>query len=300
MCIDTNNGYKRGNKESNIMCFNILNGNELLLNKIVIENVIIYGHKNMEYSAGIRFFYWPFYKNNNNKYNHVYGRGVIEYNFGYILSDWYIDCIYGSFNNKIAKFNISQWYQTLMKADIKYKAWKKKHKYKLVCEWAQYDDDGNDLFYSNGDKWNDLYGIAVGSIITIYHLMSILFYCNFSIQQYELSATFRRIYWNETDQALKKRHSYFANWAKLLRETVECFGIPMQTSPVKIFYHGISKEMVFKSTTIFIYGPLSTTAGLFVLCLRALFGNVCFYCYRFRDCPWYLRENRWSSCGYLE
>ena len=48
----------------------------------------------------------------------------------------------------------------------------------------------------------------------------------------------------------------------MLRECVECFGTIMAKSPVKIFYHGISKEMIFQSTQFRIFGPLSTTAGL--------------------------------------
>eukprot|EP01084_Bolivina_argentea_P262051 443058_1 len=35
----------------------------------------------------------------------------------------------------------------------------------------------------------------------------------------------------------------------------------MSKSPVKIFYHGISKEMIFTSTSFRIFGPLSTTTA---------------------------------------
>eukprot|EP01084_Bolivina_argentea_P213989 363322_1 len=140
--------------------------------------------------------------------------------------------------------------------------------------------------------------------------MSILFYCNFSSQQYELSATFRRIYWNESDEALKKRHSYFANWSRLLRETVECFGTMMGKSPVKIFYHGISKEMIFQSVKFCIYGPLSTTAdfqiahgtfakteGLVVDIWNNNAGNYLFDCSFFSD---YTDENERFFIGGLQ
>ena len=96
---------------------------------------------------------------------------------------------------------------------------------------------------------------------------SILFYTNYSVQSYELSATFRRIFWNETDKSLKKRHSIFVNWARLLRETVECFGNTMQYSYPSVYYHGIGQEMLFRGTNFNIYGPLSTTAGIYVYIL---------------------------------
>merc|ERR1719445_1559683 len=94
------------------------------------------------------------------------------------------------------------------------------------------------------------------------HLMALLFYCNFSTQQYELTATYRRIYWNETDESLKNRHSYFYWWGRLLREAVECFGTMMAAVPDKIFYHGIKGEMLFNSTIFQAYGPMSTTVEL--------------------------------------
>merc|ERR1712228_473401 len=107
-------------------------------------------------------------------------------------------------------------------------------------------------------------GIAEYAVITIQHLMALLFYTNFSHQQCEFTATFRRIYWNETDESLKRRHSQFHFWGKLLRETVECFGTAMEHCPERIFYHGINQSMLFESTLFHVYGPMSTTVEMSV------------------------------------
>merc|ERR1712228_883176 len=109
-----------------------------------------------------------------------------------------------------------------------------------------------------------LYGIPLYAVITIQHLMALLFYTNFSHQQCEFTATFLRIYWNETDESLKCRHSQFHFWGKLLRETVECFGTAMEYVPERIFYHGISQSMLFESTSFHVYGPMSTTVEMSV------------------------------------
>merc|ERR1719464_834078 len=104
----------------------------------------------------------------------------------------------------------------------------------------------------------------MGDNATIPHLMSLLFYTNYSAACYEFSASFRRRVWNETDRSLKRRHSAFAHQARLLRELVECFGNNMDDCPVTRFYHGINRNMIFKSTDFKLCGPLSTTSDFCV------------------------------------
>ena len=220
------------------------------------ENILMLNNIKNTYSASFRFFYWPFYRNNTDRINVVYkvsNAVVTEGNDGYKLCDWYILAIYGSFkeemlqNNK-ASFNIMQWNGTKIKAIKKYEAWKDDPSWKLICGFAYFDENGIDKYLKLGNKWHRLYGIAKYAVITIQHLMALLFYTNFSHQQYEFTATFRRIYYNETDESLKRRHSQFHFWGKLLRETVECFGTEMSRVPERVFYHGINQEMLFEST----------------------------------------------------
>ncbi len=114
--------------------------------------------------------------------------------------------------------------------------------------------------------WYKLYGIKENSFITIPHLMSLLFYTNYTKKSYNFSASFRRSSWNEPDALWKARHCCFANWARLLRETIECYGSHMKYCGADIFYHGLGKEFIFKGTTFKAFGPISTTTG-FVLYL---------------------------------
>ena len=60
------------------------------------------------------------------------------------------------------------------------------------------------------------------------------------------------------------RHSQVANWARSLREAVECFGEQMgYRKDIGAFYHGVSESLLFESTNIRLFGPVSTTAGMY-------------------------------------
>ena len=183
--------------------------------------------------------------------------GVVECNTGYKLCEWYLPQRFSSFKEEILKnpksgLSASDWTETMRKAATKYKAYKTDADSRpMMCKWP---------------FWQRLYGIKKGAEVTVQHLMSLLFYTNFSRASYEFSASFRRIVWNETDASLKRRHSFFAIQGRLLRELVECFGTTMSKCPgVKVFYHGIASDMVFESTSFCVHGPMSTTDGLFAL-----------------------------------
>ena len=95
------------------------------------------------YSAGYRYFYWPFYKNNKNKFNILYTIDDIGYlekeeNVGYKLMDWYINKKYDNFkyelmNNKICQFTIDEFKNTKNKSILKL------NEKKIRCN--EYDDD---------------------------------------------------------------------------------------------------------------------------------------------------------------
>ena len=220
------------------------------------------------YSASYRFFYWPFYKANTDRVNVIYkvSTGVTtEENPGYRLCDWFIPAAHANFKaellqNKTATVQLSQWNSTKTKAEQKYKAWLLKPGWNMVC---------GDGLGSTANKWQRLYGIPAGAVVTIPHLMALLFYCNLTKQQYEFTATFRRIYWNETDESMKRRHSEFHFWGKLLREMVECFGTNMARLSCSVFYHGISSEMLFESTSFKGLSLFAFFVALFQLLLVA-------------------------------
>eukprot|EP01084_Bolivina_argentea_P036411 67369_1 len=56
------------------------------------------------------------------------------------------------------------------------------------------------------------------------------------------------------------RHSFYANWGKYLRETIDCYGRSCDFEKEKIlFYHGLSRKILFTVVFANFCGPLSTT-----------------------------------------
>eukprot|EP01083_Nonionella_stella_P005185 15036_1 len=87
-------------------------------------------------------------------------------------------------------------------------------------------------------------------------------HCSFDFLQGEFNKTFRRQNEDETVTSIITRHSHFANWARLLRECVECFGIKDSKDYMSgrlQLYFGLSKTAMFSSTRLCINAPLSTT-----------------------------------------
>ena len=222
------------------------------------------------YSSGYRFFYWPFYCDNTAPGRTVFPSSGMHYhtemNPGYTLGDWYIGEKYANFkeealHNQSARITGKQWAMTWHKARIQLEEWRQSGDQR-VCGW-----------YSFGQNmWADAYGLEDGSLVTVEHIMALLFYCDFTKTCGEFCKTFRKIWVFESDDSLKRRHSEVAIWARLLRELIECFGWTMSDPDANmmdchVFYHGIAGSMVFNRTSNFICGPLSTSSGLlFHLC----------------------------------
>lgn len=251
------------------------------LSEALSDRIFEYRAVNEQYSSSFRFFYWPYYKENEAESNMIpIGIGVFEQNPGYKLMDWFVAAKYVDFKTEITSNLLSglsqmDWNETLKKATIKLTAYNKDpNRRPLVCGWIKRLDGKQG--YPRGDHanmWHKPYGLKRGDNVTISHIMSLLFYTNFTAASYEFSASFRRRFWNETDGALKRRHSAFAHQARLLRELVEAFGNTMINCSVSTFYHGVSANLIFEGTMFNLCGPMSTTSGLlsyffcFALCL---------------------------------
>eukprot|EP01084_Bolivina_argentea_P298646 514686_1 len=65
----------------------------------------------------------------------------------------------------------------------------------------------------------------------------------------------------ETFDSVKKRHSNFHHFSRLLKEAVEVFGTEYQKGIVERIYHGINQEVIFCGVYAKIFGPLSTTCN---------------------------------------
>eukprot|EP01084_Bolivina_argentea_P299109 515564_1 len=104
------------------------------------------------------------------------------------------------------------------------------------------------------------YGYKDHDPITKNHLLVVIIYCSYDIFQRKFTETYRK-HQDENLSDLIERHSNYHHFAKYLKESVLVFSQLYMNSNIKRFYHGINKEMVFKSMAEPIYGPLSTTCS---------------------------------------
>lgn len=246
-------------KESNTKKYFVNNEYFIKMNKFIKKELNEQEIRSKKYSPGFRYFYWEHYKNNNHKKNAVWSDYIFEENSGYKLSDWFIENKYDSFrdellNNKIKKLSLNQFNTTKQKANIKLNSWNK-------------DKTLRPLKYDGLLKLGKYYNIPSDSYISLHHIISIMIYCNYTEHSYEFSRTYRKIRINESDKELKQRHREFWHWAKYLRECIELFGNMQCRSKDDYYYHGVSTSMIFSSTNIFLYGPVSTTASFVIYIL---------------------------------
>eukprot|EP01084_Bolivina_argentea_P016006 29971_1 len=103
--------------------------------------------------------------------------------------------------------------------------------------------------------------IPSNTLISVQHLIALQIYCNHRRAQRCLSATYRiEQIGDNNDDIIEYEHKYYANWGRLLYESVNVFGNRQWDN--KYFYHGINNEMLFTKTIfIYIYSPLSTTSN---------------------------------------
>eukprot|EP01084_Bolivina_argentea_P095071 170917_1 len=180
--------------------------------------------------------------NANNVINDVYSFGQrFEYRMNYeteTKEEWFIEPIYSSFKDELLKnkmCNISN--------DI-YNHEYNKCKVFMKCK-----------------RWKILNNRNIRRELSFEHIFSLLIYCNCTKYQYKWSETFRKIPNDETDESLKRRHSYFYFSSKYLTTLVEEFGSKLIDSNNKNtpFYHGVSAIVFFDRTITQFYGPLSTS-----------------------------------------
>eukprot|EP01083_Nonionella_stella_P174865 607298_1 len=112
-----------------------------------------------------------------------------------------------------------------------------------------------------GSLWKVVYEIPKGSRISEQHILAVLLYTNHIDLSASFSRSFHKLKGTERDDEIKERHSHYANWAKLLREAVECWGDALwETIQTRsAFYHGISKKMIFDWFDQRFCCPTSTT-----------------------------------------
>ena len=106
------------------------------------------------------------------------------------------------------------------------------------------------------------YEIEEDSLIDIHHMMALLFYCNFDFLTCSLKDSYVKCCKTETYKQLKQRHSIFANFAKLLVESVHVFGDEMTKK--EQYMHCIDNEILFDVFSAKFHSPASMTSKLSV------------------------------------
>eukprot|EP01084_Bolivina_argentea_P010978 20506_1 len=255
------------------------------------------------YSFGFRFFYWDFHKNfeevNQNTYH---GPSVGE--FFSTPTQLYVPAKYDTFRQELTQNSV-----VVLTAD----------------EYEKLLQNANDLLETEKAKkigahidgymkerksaWSHIstYGIRDRSPIALYHILALITYTDMDNLQREFSATYR-LKTDESLNELKWRHSNFHFLGKYLREAVECFGDMAVWNDTVTFYHGINCMMQFKSVSVGICGPLSTTTvvnvamnfatnnGNYSGIIVAMRPN---FSLKYWDCKWISRYPHEMECFYI-
>ncbi len=98
----------------------------------------------------------------------------------------------------------------------------------------------------------------------VFHILSLLTFTNDYQLQLILNKSYTKRDYKESDRALKQRHSYYANWARLICicETVEIFVNTLFYKPISSFYHGTNCCEHFNEIYSSLYAPTSMTKSL--------------------------------------
>eukprot|EP01084_Bolivina_argentea_P168724 292537_1 len=107
------------------------------------------------------------------------------------------------------------------------------------------------------------YEVEYESLLTINHILSIIFYCDYDQLSYHFSSSFRRIAGDNDDKDVLSRNLQFGNWTRYLTQTVNCFGTQMGDSKFGVLYHGVSFLYLNEFVSTF-NAPTSTTTKLAV------------------------------------
>ena len=168
---------------------------------------------------------------------------------GYTKSELYVPAIYSTLKEEIFQsgfINIKQWNIHLLKA--------KEYKQTIKVKNMKY-------------KYSDLrdYDINLGNIISLYHLLCIILYCDTNELQSNFSASFRKNNEFDTIQEIKKRHQKYHHFGKGLVETVHCYGVYrglFDGGECGPFYCGLNKILNIGQFDIYLRCPTSTSKDI--------------------------------------
>lgn len=110
-------------------------------------------------------------------------------------------------------------------------------------------------------KYDDSNIISNNLPLQIENLLSLIFYVDFDVFAFKLKSTFMKQYIDETDISLKMRHSVFANWSKIMTETIELYGTSLRFNKISTLYHS-TEFMHYGLFTATFNSPTSMTRYL--------------------------------------
>ena len=199
-----------------------------------------------EYCFGKRYYYWPWYKDNENE--------DTFWNPGKKYKDLYITPKYSNLkeeivDNKIYNISITEYDRTYDKAIM----------------YQEKSDVINTIRSSTKGYGKCHYNIGNNQVLRIEHIMSIMLYTDHQHLSLEFAMSFRRKSMMETENDFKAKKSEYANWDKFLRECVELYGTKMETNKWKTFYTGISSQIVFNQFRVNMHCPISASRQLSVI-----------------------------------
>lgn len=199
----------------------------LLLRKISTQEQIVGA-----YQFGENFEYWPAYR---------------EY-YNYIDAKWKT-LKEELLNNTIYKIEIQIWIHTKTNANQELLSAK-----------------GRKQLIAQKNFYNNITGIEFGQSISVRHLCTVLLYTNHTTMQEQFKKTMRmpsNIQQIEVAyDLLKSQNAQIAIWCKLLFESVHLFGTIMTCD--QLFYHGISRRLLFEKFYAAFNCPISTTTEISV------------------------------------
>eukprot|EP01084_Bolivina_argentea_P008584 16055_1 len=222
------------------------------------------------FKIGYTFYYWDNYKNLDVTYQHQQmDFNIIDYSL-YSPKQLYVANKYAHLKDEILHNTIYtlRTYQFNMSM-IKATKYLLSQKAKTITAFRHRLEDPYH------------YDIKKNTQLSGHNILSVILYTDWTDLSTKFSETFRSKWKYETLSSVKNRHHEFANWAKILRETVECFGNTgkppgydnwstkrkrnniCESGP---FFCGLSFQMVIPEFNIRLNAPTSTTKQIAVAC----------------------------------
>merc|ERR1712228_112101 len=200
--------------------------------------------------VGYRWYYWRKYKKMKQLPTNETADENINDHSGYNVDDLFVKQKYENFKIEMMEYsNISmvQYQQIMNKA-------KNYLKSAIVKKQKPYKQGYSKLHY----------GISENALLSLWNLISLILYSDYTAHCSEFSASFRALSPFEPLEVTKERNREFWWMSKTLRETVELFGQCRSeyadNGGVKgPFYCGVNKVMVLPQFNLRLCAPTSTT-----------------------------------------